>query len=36
MNKKAEVNTFKQFIGGKWVESENGEVFEIQNPIDDS
>jgi len=36
MNKKAEVNTFKQFIGGKWVGSENGEVFEIQNPIDDS
>lgn len=36
MNKKAEVNTIKQFIGGKWVESENGEVFEIQNPIDDS
>ena len=36
MNKKADVNTFKQFIGGKWVESENGEVFEIQNPIDDS
>ena len=36
MNKKADVNTFKQFIGGKWVEGENGEVFEIQNPIDDS
>lgn len=36
MNKKADVNTFKQFIGGEWVESENGEVFEIQNPIDDS
>jgi acyl-CoA reductase-like NAD-dependent aldehyde dehydrogenase len=36
MNKKAGVNTFKQFIGGKWVEGENGEVFEIQNPIDDS
>ena len=36
MNKKAVVNTIKQFIGGKWVESENGEVFEIQNPIDDS
>ena len=36
MNKKADVNTIKQFIGGKWVESENGEVFEIQNPIDDS
>ena len=36
MNKKAEVNTIKQFIGGEWVESENGEVFEIQNPIDDS
>ena len=36
MNKKADVNTFKQFIGGEWVEGENGEVFEIQNPIDDS
>ena len=36
MNKKADVNTLKQFIGGKWVEGENGEVFEIQNPIDDS
>ena len=36
MNKKAGVNTFKQFIRGKGVEGENGEVFEIQNPIDDS
>ena len=29
-------NTFRHFIGGEWVDAENGATFEVLNPLDDS
>jgi len=36
MDTKTEITTLQHFINGQWVDSKNGETFEVFNPIDDS
>ncbi|WP_146347901.1 aldehyde dehydrogenase family protein [Phaeobacter marinintestinus] len=36
MDGKTDIRTLQQFIGGDWVDAENGATFEVLNPLDDS
>lgn len=36
MDAKTEIKTLQHFIGGEWVDAENGGTFEVLNPLDDS
>ena len=36
MAKTSHAHPFKHFIGGDWVDSKDGAVFDILNPLDDS
>jgi acyl-CoA reductase-like NAD-dependent aldehyde dehydrogenase len=36
MDAKTETKTLQHFIGGDWVDTDNGETFEVLNPLDDS
>ena len=36
MDTKTEFKTLQHFIGGKWLDSEEGAIFDVLNPLDDS
>ncbi|QKV19013.1 aldehyde dehydrogenase family protein [Oricola thermophila] len=36
MDTKAEIRTLQHFIGGEWVDAEDGGLFDVVNPLDDS
>lgn len=36
MNTQTDIKTLQHFIGGAWVDAENGATFEVLNPLDDS
>ena len=36
MDTKTETKTLQHFIGGTWVDAEDGGVFDVLNPLDDS
>ena len=36
MNTKTEIRTLRHFIGGEWLEAEQGATFDVMNPLDDS